>query len=85
MGHSRQASYISQIENGRADVPSGDKLEKLLKIYGNVKLRRYQQLVRDYKVNSTALENINKLLPRLKEKDLGLILSMVEKMASESR
>ena len=39
-------SYISQIENGRMDVPTAVKLEVLLQAYGPVKVASFKERVR---------------------------------------
>ena len=41
-------SYISHIENGRSDVPKGDRLDKFLLAYGGVKQKSFYERVRRY-------------------------------------
>jgi len=42
-------SYVSQIENGRMDVPKGDALEKYLEALGGIGLKGFQERVRVYR------------------------------------
>lgn len=41
-------SYISHIENGRSDVPKGDRLDKFLTVYGGIKQKSFYERVRRY-------------------------------------
>lgn len=41
-------SYISHIENGRVDVPTGEKLDKFLLLYGGLKQKSFYERVRRY-------------------------------------
>jgi len=41
-------SYISHIENGRSNVPKGDRLDKFLLAYGGVKQKSFYERVRRY-------------------------------------
>lgn len=41
-------SYISHIENGRTDVPSGDRLDKFLAAYGGIKQKSFYERVRRF-------------------------------------
>ena len=41
-------SYISHIENGRTDVPTGARLDKFLNIYGGIKEKSFHERVRRY-------------------------------------
>lgn len=41
-------SYISHLENGRSDVPKGDRLDKFLAVYGGIKQKSFYERVRRY-------------------------------------
>lgn len=41
-------SYISHIENGRVDVPTGENLDKFLSLYGGLKQKSFYERVRRY-------------------------------------
>lgn len=41
-------SYMPHIENGRADVPRGDRLDKFLAVYGGIKQKSFYERVRRY-------------------------------------
>ena len=45
----RSDTYISHIENGRMDVPTGPGLERLLAAYGGLKVKSFQERVRLYR------------------------------------
>ena len=76
-------SYISQIENGRADPPKGESLLKFLKIYGDLTPKYFEQLCRDRKDEVSDAEVIVELLPKLNKEQIALLRTMAEQMASK--
>lgn len=46
-------SYISQIENGRANCPTGDRLKQFLELYGKIGVKYFNELCRDWEKEST--------------------------------
>lgn len=76
-------SYISQIENGRADAPKGEPLEKFLKLYGGISAKYFGELVREWRHEKSDVEIVQEILPKLKAKDLKLVKLIVEQMAKD--
>ncbi|WP_157684633.1 helix-turn-helix domain-containing protein [Bdellovibrio bacteriovorus] len=58
-------SYISQIENGRENVPTGERLLRFLNIYGNITEKYFKQLCKDFEEDQTDQMVIQDLLPKL--------------------
>jgi HTH-type transcriptional regulator, competence development regulator len=63
MGYSD--SYISQIENGRADPPKGEALLKFLRLYGEISPKYFGELARNWTAKKTDADYVIELLPRL--------------------
>ena len=77
-------SYISQIENGRADPPRGEPLLKFLKLYGDSTPKYFGELVRNWTAKKTDADHITELLPKLNPNQLSLLRTMTEQMAKGS-
>lgn len=73
-------SYISQIENGRANCPKGDSLDKLLKLYGGIGQKYFFELCREWEKESTDEEFIRDNLGKLSEANLKLLKAMITTM-----
>ena len=73
MGYS--SSYISQIENGRENPPTGDRLDKFLEAYGSTR-RQFTMLSKQE--NKNDLELLFELLPKLKKPQISVVLKTVE-------
>lgn len=78
-------SYISQIENGRADPPKGEALLKFLKLYGDISPKYFGELCRNWREEMTDADHIRELLPKLKKDQLQLLRVMAEQMAKGLR
>lgn len=60
-------SYISQIENGRMDIPSDNTLEAMLNAYGPIKVASFKERVRLFKQEFNAREEAKIFLAKLSE------------------
>ena len=69
-------SYISFLENGRAEIPKNDFFEKLLKLYG-ISRNAFNERCRRYEAEETDAEFIIKNLERLKPDQIFFIKSLV--------
>jgi len=67
-------SWISQIENGRADAPKGKRLDKFLKVYGDIGQKYFYELAREWKAEVTDLDLLQALLPKLKPDQIKMML-----------
>lgn len=74
-------SYISQIENGRADPPKGDALLRFLKVYGDITQKYFGDLCRNWSEKVTDADHIRELLPKLRPDQLKLLRTMAEQLA----
>lgn len=76
-------SYISHIENGRANAPTGESLERFLKIYG-IGAKYFYELAREVRGPLADLRTIEMLLPKIKPHHLRTIRLLVEKSIKEN-
>ncbi|MGE4131599.1 MAG: helix-turn-helix domain-containing protein [Bdellovibrionales bacterium] len=76
-------SYISQIENGRENVPTGERLLKFLKVYGDITEKYFKQLCKDFEEDQTDEMIIQDLLPKLKPEQLKAIRVLCSSFASK--
>ena len=71
--------YISHIENGRVNIPEGERLEKMLTAYGNITRKNFldkMRVFRKEKEQKPDLELIE-LLPRLTMEQTETIKALV--------
>lgn len=71
-------SYISLVENGRANPPNRATLEKFLNVYGGIGSKYFYELCRDWREDSSDIEVIRDLLPKLKEAEIKSVRTLVE-------
>lgn len=69
-------SYISFLENGRAEIPKNDFFDRLLKLYG-ISKNAFGERCRRYEAEETDAEFIIKNLERLKPDQIFFIKSLV--------
>jgi transcriptional regulator with XRE-family HTH domain len=74
----RSDSYISQIENGRMNVPEGEVLEKMLDVYEGPKVRSFKERARLLKHQMTSREELEDLVKRLNAEKMVLVLNIVK-------
>lgn len=70
-------SYISQIENGRANAPSGETLEKLLAAL-NLKKKYFDELCREFETEQTDEDYLVWAIKKLNGDDLSFVRQLVE-------
>jgi transcriptional regulator with XRE-family HTH domain len=63
-------SYISHIENGRVDVPTGENLDKFLILYGGLKQKSFYERVRRYSETADPRQGLLDLVARLHDDKL---------------
>lgn len=76
-------SYVCQIEKGRTDPPQGTTLLKFLKVFGDIGVKYFDELVREKKKEVTDLQVINDLLPRLKPAQLKMVRVLIGQTLKE--
>ncbi|MCT4641820.1 MAG: helix-turn-helix domain-containing protein [Bacteriovoracaceae bacterium] len=70
-------SYISQIENGRANPPTDNKLHELLDIY-NTSLAEFEKAVINYKAPNK--EIMSQLLQKLTEPQTETLIAITQQL-----
>lgn len=70
-------SYISQIENGRANPPSGETLTKLLNAL-DVKKKYFDEMCREFETTQTDEEYLSWAIKKLAPSDLSFFRQLVE-------
>ena len=76
-------SYVSQVENGRANHPEGARLEEWLKPLGAPSLKYFGELCRTWEAGKSDQEKIQDLLPKLKGRDLRIVLRLAQALAAD--
>lgn len=76
----RSDTYISHIENGRMDVPTGDRLQRLLDAYGGIKIKSFQERVRMYRHQATTRDELVDLIGRLPDEQVNTILTIARSL-----
>ena len=74
-------SYVSQIENGRENVPTGERLMKFLKLYGDMTEKYFKQLCKEWKDEATDKDQLAALIDKLPEEKVRTLLSLAQQMA----
>lgn len=82
MGYS--ASFVSQVENGRANAPTGESLKKFLKIY-RVEQRGFSRMVTEFKEEVSDLEVLEALLARLAPEAVKTLRILAEQLLSTKK
>lgn len=77
-------SYIAHIETGRMDPPRGDKLDRILSIYGPIKQKSFYEKVRNYRHKMTKLDELNELISRANPTQVEALLSIAKGLISRS-
>lgn len=71
-------SYISHIENGRSDVPKGDRLDKFLAVYGGIKQKSFYERVRCYKKEVTPSDELISIIQNLTADKIAILLKLAQ-------
>jgi len=70
-------STIVHIETGRMDAPRGIRLERLLLVYGGIKVKSFYERVRTFQVDLTPRDELEELLGRANEAQVRTLLAIV--------
>jgi transcriptional regulator with XRE-family HTH domain len=71
-------SYISHVENGRSDVPTGERLNKFLNAYGGMKQKSFYERVRRYSEAVDPRDLLLELVKKLPTEKLDYIIKFVQ-------
>lgn len=75
-------SYISQIENGRENVPTGERLTKFLKLYGGITEKYFKQLCKEWKEETTERDALSDLISKLPDEKVKILFTLAQQMAN---
>jgi transcriptional regulator with XRE-family HTH domain len=71
-------SYIAHLETGRMDVPTGERLQRLLDVYGGMKAKSFYERVRNYSHKQTPREELSELVRRANDEQTKTLLSIAK-------
>lgn len=69
-------SYIAHIETGRMDIPKGEKLDRLLGIYGGIKQKSFFEKVRNYQKKLSPKDQLFEILDYANEAQIVTMLAV---------
>lgn len=73
-------SYISHIENGRTDVPSGDRLNKFLAAYGDIKQKSFYERVRRFSETVDPKQELIDLIASISEDKVKVAIQILKNL-----
>ena len=73
------STYISHIENGRVNIPEGERLEKMLLLYG-ISRKYYLERIRRFRIEKEKKPDCDliELLPRLTKEQVETVKALVK-------
>ena len=73
-------SYIAHLETGRMDVPEGERLERILGIYGGIKAKSFYERVRNYEALVTPRDELLELVRRSNDSQVQTLLTIAKSL-----
>ena len=73
-------SYISHIENGRTNYPTGRNLDKFLFIYGNIKQKSFYERVRRYTETINPRQELLDLIKSIPEEKVKKAIQLLKEI-----
>ncbi len=70
-------SYISHIENGRTNVPTGIRLERFLAAYGGIKTKSFYERVRRFSDCSDPRQELFEIIKKLPIEKIKLAIQIL--------
>lgn len=71
-------SYIAHLETGRMDVPKGEKLERILAVYGGIKPKSFYERARNIQHRVTPRDELQEIVSRLSEDKIPILLNVAK-------
>lgn len=71
-------SYISHIENGRSDVPTGNRLDRFLAIYGGIKQKSFYERVRNYQSRISPSQELLEIIRGLSDQKIKILVQLAK-------
>jgi transcriptional regulator with XRE-family HTH domain len=75
---------VSQIENGRENIPKGERLQRFLDCY-EVGLSTFKKHVKEYEEEQTDRDIVESLLGKVSQKDMATLRVMVEHFIKDNK
>jgi len=73
-------SYIAHLETGRMDVPKGEKLDRILAVYGGIKAKSFYERVRNYQEKITPRDELLEIIERLPDEKVPIVLNIARSL-----
>lgn len=73
-------SYIAHLETGRMDVPKGEKLDRILAVYGGIKAKSFYERVRHYQEKITPRDELLEIIERLPDDKVPIVLNIAKSL-----
>ncbi|MGZ3724563.1 MAG: helix-turn-helix domain-containing protein [Pseudobdellovibrio sp.] len=73
-------SYISHIENGRSDTPTGIKLDKFLLIYGGMKQKSFHERSRNYTFKNDPYLELVDLIRSIPKEKINFVSNVIKQL-----
>ena len=74
-------SYVSQIENGRENIPTGERLMKFLNLYGGITEKYFKQLCKEWRDEADDIDILAELVKKLPKEKVATLLTLARQMA----
>jgi transcriptional regulator with XRE-family HTH domain len=71
-------SFISHIENGRVNVPTGERLDRFLAVYGDIKQKSFYERVRKFEEELSFKDQLLMLVETLPEEKIKILLNIAK-------
>jgi transcriptional regulator with XRE-family HTH domain len=73
-------SYIAHLETGRMDIPKGDKLDRILAVYGGIKAKSFYERARNYQDKITPRDELLEVIERLPDDKVPIVLNVAKSL-----
>lgn len=74
-------SYISQIENGRENLPTGERLAKFLNLCGGITEKYFKQLCKEWRDETDDADLLAALSRKISKEKVKTLLTLAQQMA----
>lgn len=74
-------TLLAQLEGGRLDVPKGERLDALLRVYGIESYKSFYDRARNYRGKETPKDRLLEIIERLDPEKVELLSKVAERIA----
>ena len=75
-------STIAHIETGRMNIPKKERLEKFLRVYGDIKAKSFFERARTFQVTPSPKEELLELIKRANSQQIATLLTITKGLLS---